>query len=38
MQDVFGIAQERSCTMSEELLHRAVDVLHDVKAILHELE
>jgi hypothetical protein len=34
MQDVSDIAQEMSCTMSEELLHRAGDVLHDVKAIL----
>jgi hypothetical protein len=35
MQDVFGIAREMSCTMSEQVLHRAGDVLRDVKAILH---
>jgi len=36
MQDVFGIAQETSCTMSEQVLHRAGDVLRDVKAILQD--
>jgi hypothetical protein len=38
MSDVFGIAREMSCTMSEQVLHRAGDVMHDVKAIFQDSE
>jgi hypothetical protein len=36
MSGGFGIAQERSCTMSEQVLHHARDVMHDVKANLRD--